>query len=218
MKTKYILFDLDGTLMNTLADLRNSINPILETYGFPLLNDEEVKTKLGHGFQNAIRSILPEESKDELFEEALNMFIYYYDMNYFMESKPYPGIPELLKELHENGHRLAVYSNKAEHYTKKLIAMHFKDIPFDEVWGAVDEYPIKPDPKRGEELIAAKGLDRDNMYMVGDSGTDRQAAANLGIHSVLVTWGYRSEEKLKESGPEYLAHDIGELRKILLGE
>ena len=218
MKTKYILFDLDGTLMNTLADLRNSINPILETYGFPLLNDEEVKTKLGHGFQNAIRSILPEESRDELFEEALNMFIYYYDMNYFMESKPYPGIPELLKELHENGHRLAVYSNKAEHYTKKLIAMHFKDIPFDEVWGAVDEYPIKPDPKRGEELIAAKGLDRDNMYMVGDSGTDRQAAANLGIHSVLVTWGYRSEEKLLESGPEYLAHDVSELRKILLGE
>ena len=218
MKTKYILFDLDGTLMNTLADLRNSINPILETYGFPLLNDEEVKTKLGHGFQNAIRSILPEESRDELFEEALNMFIYYYDMNYFMESKPYPGIPELLKELHENGHRLAVYSNKAEHYTKKLIAMHFKDIPFDEVWGAVDEYPIKPDPKRGEELIAAKGLDRDNMYMVGDSGTDRQAAANLGIHSVLVTWGYRSEEKLLESGPEYLAHDVSELRKIMLGE
>ncbi len=218
MKTKYILFDLDGTLMNTLADLRNSINPILETYGFPLLNDEEVKAKLGHGFQNAIRSILPEESRDELFEEALNMFIYYYDMNYFMESKPYPGIPELLKELHENGCRLAVYSNKAEHYTKKLIAMHFKDIPFDEVWGAVDEYPIKPDPKRGEELIAAKGLDRDSMYMVGDSGTDRQAATNLGIHSVLVTWGYRSEEKLLESGPEYLAHDVSELRKILLGE
>ncbi len=218
MKTKYILFDLDGTLMNTLADLRNSINPILETYGFPLLNDEEVKAKLGHGFQNAIRSILPEESRDELFEEALNMFIYYYDMNYFMESKPYPGIPELLKELHENGCRLAVYSNKAEHYTKKLIAMHFKDIPFDEVWGAVDEYPIKPDPKRGEELIATKGLDRDDMYMVGDSGTDRQAATNLGIHSVLVTWGYRSEEKLLESGPEYLAHDVSELRKILLGE
>ncbi|MCR5300070.1 MAG: HAD family hydrolase [Erysipelotrichaceae bacterium] len=218
MKTKYILFDLDGTLMNTLADLRNSINPILETYGFPLLNDEEVKAKLGHGFQNAIRSILPEESRDELFEEALNMFIYYYDMNYFMESKPYPGIPELLKELHENGCRLAVYSNKAEHYTKKLIAMHFKDIPFDEVWGAVEEYPIKPDPKRGEELIAAKGLDRDDMYMVGDSGTDRQAATNLGIHSVLVTWGYRSEEKLLESGPEYLAHDVSELRKILLGE
>lgn len=218
MKTKYIMFDLDGTLMNTLADLRNSINPILESYGFPLLSDEEVKAKLGHGFQNCIRSILPENSRDELYEEALNMFVYYYDMNYFMESRPYPGIPELLKELHESGHRLAVYSNKAEKYTKKLIEMYFKDIPFEEVWGAVDEYPIKPDPTRGEEMIAAKGLDRDTMYMVGDSGADRQAATNLGIHSVLVTWGYRSEEKLKESGPEFMAHNVSELREILLNK
>ncbi|MBR2801026.1 MAG: HAD family hydrolase [Erysipelotrichaceae bacterium] len=210
---KGIIFDLDGTLLDTGNDLTRSVNQVLEDYGYPLTDRETTLKRLGHGFAYLIAHSLPEETPEDIRFEALEKFVYYYDIGYMEETVPYPGIPELLQRLQEEGYALAINSNKADHYTKELIRYYFPEISFKAVFGMREGVPGKPDPHTVNEILQIMDLKAEEVLYVGDSGTDTQTAKNAGCPFLGVTWGFRSEEQLKEAGTESFAREAEDIHK-----
>ena len=186
---KGIIFDLDGTLVNTLADINHAVNAMLEDYGIPVQTFEDTKNHLGLGFEFLVEQSLPENKKD-LFEEALAKFLYYYDQYYMEETKPYDGIKELLIKLQDEGYKLAINSNKRQEYTEKLVKKCFPEINFVDIIGARFDEPKKPDPKMALEIVKEMNLNKDEVIFVGDSNTDYKTALNGGFYFVACDWGF----------------------------
>ena len=216
MKYKVILFDLDGTLLDTLRDLAAAVNAALRKRGHPLHSPEEYRKMVGHGVRNLVTVALPEAFRtDETYiDEALADFKAYYTEHIDVHTRPYPGIPELLGRLHESGTRIAVASNKFQEGTEKLIAEFFPGIPFAAILGNRPGYPLKPDPEIVGEVLRAAGASPADAILVGDSSTDMLTARNGGIKSIAVTWRYRP----MTATPEYPAvSSVEELAALLLG-
>lgn len=193
MKTPYqlVLWDLDGTLLNTLEDLAAAVGHALEVRGLPQHSLAEYRTMVGHGVRNLVKLALPAGSDEECIDAALADFKAYYTAHIDVRSRPYPGIPELLRDLHAAGVRMAVVSNKFQSGTEQLIRTFFSDIPFVAILGNREGYPLKPDPEIVAEVLRTGGFSREEAVLVGDSGTDMQTAANGGIAGIAVGWGYR---------------------------
>lgn len=212
---KVVLFDLDGTLIDTLEDLGDAVNHALERRGFPLHTREEYRRMVGHGIRNLVRKALPDDMRDQIpvVEECLADFRSWYSAHIDVHTRPYPGIPALLSDLDAAGICLAVASNKFQEGTEHLIHEFFPDIRFAAILGNREGFPLKPDPQIVEEVLRASAMPRDAAIMVGDSPTDMLTAANGGIRSLAVTWGYRTPEEL--SGAEQV-RTVEELRNRLL--
>ena len=212
---KVVLFDLDGTLIDTLEDLGDAVNHALERRGFPLHTREEYRRMVGHGIRNLVRKALPDGVRDQIpvVEECLADFRSWYSAHIDVHTRPYPGIPALLSDLDAAGICLAVASNKFQEGTEHLIHEFFPDIRFAAILGNREGFPLKPDPQIVEEALRASAMPRDAAIMVGDSPTDMLTAANGGIRSLAVTWGYRTPEEL--SGAEQV-RTVEELRNRLL--
>ena len=216
MKYKVILFDLDGTLLDTLEDLAEAVNAALRKRGLPLHSTDEYRKMVGHGVRNLVTVALPEAFRaDEAFiDSCLADFKAYYTEHIDVHTRPYPGIPELLARLHGSGTRIAVASNKFQEGTEKLIAEFFPGIPFAAILGNRPGYPLKPDPEIVGEVLRAAGASPADAILVGDSSTDMLTARNGGIKSIAVTWGYRP----MTATPEYPAvSSVEELAALLLG-
>lgn len=216
MKYKAILFDLDGTLLDTLEDLAEAVNEALRRRGFPLHTTEEYRKMVGHGVRNLVTVALPEAFRtDEAFiDSCLADFKAYYTEHIDVHTRPYPGIPELLSRLHGSGARIAVASNKFQEGTEQLIAEFFPGIPFVAILGNRPGYPIKPDPEIVGEVLRKADASPAEAILVGDSSTDMLTARNGGIRSIAVTWGYRP----MTATPEYPAvSSVEELAALLLG-
>lgn len=188
-----VIFDLDGTLLDTLDDLSAAVNFAMEQRGFPLHTRDEYMKMVGHGARNLMSRALPAEHRNDeaLIDAVLADFRTYYNAHIDVYTKPFPGIPELMAELHHNSIMLAVASNKFQEGTEHLIKEFFPDIPFVAILGNRPNHPLKPDSEVVGEILQKAGINREAAVMVGDSDTDMQTAANGGIKGIAVGWGYR---------------------------
>ena len=211
MKYKLVIFDLDGTLLDTLDDLSAAVNHAMRLRGFPSHTRSEYMKMVGHGARNLMSQALPIEHKDDeaLIDAVLADFRAYYNAHIDVYTKPFLGIQELIAALHQKGVMLAVASNKFQEGTEHLIKEFFPEIPFVAVLGNRQGFPLKPDPEVVGEVLRKAGIPQDQAVMVGDSDTDMETAANGGIQGIAVNWGYR---EMNEWGH---VDNVEELRKIL---
>ena len=191
---KLVIFDLDGTLLNTIADLAQSTNHALSVLGYPTHEESAYNFMVGNGINKLFERALPEGEKSE--ENVLRVrkeFIPYYDAHNADKSRPYPGIPELLEQLQSLGLQIAVASNKYQTATQKLIAHYFPTIV--------------------DDILSIAKTDRKDVLYVGDSGVDMQTAINAGVTSCGVTWGFRPRTELEEFHPDYIVDRAEEILK-----
>lgn len=196
---RLILWDLDGTLIDTLEDLAEAVNHALKLRGLSLHGVDEYRKMVGHGVRNLVKQALEasaQEINDQLVDEALADFKEYYQAHIDVHTRPYPGMPELLTELQDKGIKMAVASNKFQEGTEYLIKEFFPDIQFVAILGNRPGYPLKPEPAIVEEVLSKGNIGPEDAVMVGDSPTDMRTAANGGIEAIAVSWGYRSKEEL----------------------
>lgn len=215
---KLVIFDLDGTLLNSLEDLAVSANYALRKFGYQEHVTEDYRYMVGNGITKLIERALPEDARTE--NEVMHVraeFVAYYSGHMMDKTKPYPGIPELLKELKHRGLILAVASNKYQDATRELIRTYFGDGIFQVVLGQREGVPAKPDPAIVNEILGTTGADQDDTLYIGDSCVDMQTAINSGVTPVGVTWGFRLCRELMDNGavhivdrPEDILKYIGE--------
>lgn len=201
MNTRLIIFDLDGTLLDTIGDLAVACNAVLAARGLPQHTYEQYRRFVGNGIMRLVERVLPEALRTPDTVAAVRAdFVKYYTEHIDIHTVPYRGIPELLAQLVRRDVRLAVASNKFQAGTEKLIRRFFPDISFAAVLGQREGVPLKPDPTVAEEILAATGVARARTLFVGDSGVDMLTAAAAGIRSAGVTWGFRDRAELLEAG------------------
>ena len=212
---KLVIFDLDGTLLNTIADLAQSTNHALASLGYPTHDEPSYRFMVGNGINKLFERALPEGEKDETnVLRVRQAFIPYYNEHNADRSTPYPGIPKLLEHLQDNGLHLAVASNKYQAATSKLIAHYFPSIHFTAVLGQRDGVPVKPEPAIVQDILQACPTPLQDVLYVGDSGVDMQTAINARVTSCGVTWGFRPRAELEALCPDHIvdrAEDIARL-------
>lgn len=211
------IFDLDGTLLNTIADLATATNQALDACGFPTHPIEAYPFFVGNGINKLFERALPAEARTE--ENVLRIrahFLPYYDEHNADLSRPYPGIPQLLENLQAAGIQVAVASNKYHRATEKLIRHYFPTIRFAAILGQREGVPIKPHPQIVEDILALVPVSKEEVIYIGDSGVDMQTALNAGVESIGVTWGFRPREELLQYSPNHLADTAKEIENIIL--
>ena len=214
MKPKLIIFDLDGTLLDTIDDLKEAVNHAMSLRGFPTFTRNEVMAMVGHGARNLMRQALPIGHKDDdMVDAAYNDFKAYYITHIDVHTKPFAGIQDLLAKLHQEGIMLAVASNKFQEGTEHLIKEFFPEIPFVAVLGGRPDFPLKPDPEIIGEMLRKAGVEKKDAVMVGDSDTDMETATNGGVMGIAVNWGYRD---MTSNENILVANSVEELKQILL--
>lgn len=214
---KLAIFDLDGTLLDTIDDLATSTNHALEEYGFPAHPLDAYRYFVGNGVRKLIGRALPEgAADDDTVENIREAFVRHYTDHNTDLTKPYAGIPEVLETLRKAGIELAVASNKYQQATEKLTRYYFGDDAFRVILGQREGITPKPDPTIVHDILAATGYDQSETIYIGDSCVDMQTAKNGGLPSVGVTWGFRPRQELEENGADFLAETPDELLQIIL--
>ncbi|PCI27353.1 MAG: HAD family hydrolase [SAR324 cluster bacterium] len=216
MHYKAIIFDLDGTLLNTLEDLGDTVNLILAAKILPTHDLEAYQYFIGEGARNLIQRALPEkERKETLIDECFAEFNRIYANNWKIKSKPYPGISTMLDKLSRQGISLNVLSNKPHSFTLQCVAAMLPEWSFQVVFGQREDVPRKPDAAGALEIAAMLGFNANEILYMGDSATDMKTAANAGMDAVGVTWGYRPQEELESNGAKFIIHHPEELISLL---
>ncbi len=216
MKTKLVIFDLDGTILNTIADLADSTNYALKQLGYPERPHSEYPFMVGNGVRKLFERALPEgERTEENVERVRRLFVPYYDLHNTDSSRPYEGIGELLRALCERGLKVAVASNKYQAAVEKLVSCFFADIPFAAVLGQREGVPVKPDPTIVFDILKKAGVTAGEVLYVGDSGVDMQTAVRAGVTACGVTWGFRPRAELEALHPAYMVDRPAEVLACL---
>ena len=212
-----VIFDLDGTLLNSIGDLAAAANYVCRRNRWPEHTEEEIMGMVGHGIPNLVRQFSPEEARSTLMVlNTTSQFNQYYGCHNMELTRPYEGMAELLQQLKAAGVQLAVCSNKADNFSRAIVEHYYPGV-FDLVRGNLNGMPVKPDP------TVVRGIMRDldasylSAMMVGDSSVDIQTGHNAGIKACGVTWGFRSRESLVEAAADAIADTPAELGKLLLG-
>lgn len=209
---KLVIFDLDGTLLDTIADLAESANYALKQLGYPTHDVETIRTFVGNGINKLLERALPSYEQTE--ENVIRMrshFVPYYDVHNADLSSPYPGIVNLLEDLQAKGIQIAVASNKYQAATVKLVKQYFPNIDFVEILGQREGINVKPDPTIVFDILKKAKVSFEETLYVGDSGVDMQTAINAGIDAVGVTWGFRPRAELESFQPMGLIDKAEEL-------
>ncbi|NLZ73482.1 MAG: HAD family hydrolase, partial [Bacteroidales bacterium] len=204
---KLVIFDLDGTLINSIKDLAISTNYALEQLNFPTHPIEKYNLMIGNGINKLFERALPDGKKTE--ENIIRMreiFLVHYDQYNAVYTHPYEGIPELLEELQKKDILLAVASNKYQQATEKLVHYFFPNIEFEQILGQRKEVPTKPDPTILLEIMENTNIPTHKTLMVGDSNIDMETANRGQIDACGVSWGFRSIEELKSKHPKYIVN------------
>ncbi|MCC8188307.1 MAG: HAD family hydrolase [Bacteroides sp.] len=209
---RLVIFDLDGTLLNTIADLAQSTNYALTQLGYPTHPQEAYPLMVGNGINKLLERALPEKERtDENVRRMREAFVPYYDVHNTEWSIPYPGIPELLSGLHRQGTLLAVASNKYQEATEKLVRYYFPAIPFQMVLGQRKGVPVKPDPAIVHEILDHTQIASEEVLYIGDSGVDMQTALNSGVTVCGVTWGFRPRAELESFHPHHMVERAADI-------
>ena len=214
---KLVIFDLDGTLINTIADLAQATNYALAKLGFPTHEIESYKFKVGNGINNLFRRALPEgEKTDENVLRVRREFIPYYNEHNTDLSRPYPGMVDLLNYLKDQNIKISVASNKYQEATSKIINEIYPTTKFSAVLGQRENVPIKPDPQIVYDILSITGIDKQDVLYVGDSGVDMQTGLNAGVETCGVTWGFRPRTELESFHPHHIVDTAEELQQIIM--
>ena len=215
---KIIVFDLDGTLLNSLEDLADSANWVLEQHGFPTHPVDAYRYFVGDGVRKLIERILPlEERTDARIEQCRQEFVAYYKIHMEDKTSVYEGITELLAELKNRGLKIAVATNKVHVAVAPLMVKYFPNIRFDAMIGQREGVPVKPAPQIMFDILKETGCEPSEALHVGDTATDMQLAHNAGVTPVGVLWGYRPLEELREAGAKFIIEKPEELLGLVVG-
>lgn len=208
MEKQAVLFDLDGTLLDTLEDLAACLNAVLEQFGLPPHPLEAHKYMIGDGLRTYVVRALPEDRRNDeaLIERVIQADRELYGANWAAKTHLYDGVPELLSTLADRGLKLAVLSNKPDGFTRLMVSHFMGDVPFQQVRGARDGTPLKPDPAAAVEIADALGAAPENFLYVGDTSTDMRTAVGAGMFAVGALWGFRTRDELEASGANVMIH------------
>lgn len=204
--TKLIIFDLDGTLIDTRTDIANACNHALEQCGFPQRDIEEYNMLVGRGIDNLFRGAMPaSEVNEENVARMRSLFVPYYNEHGCDWTRPYDGIMDILEVLKDKGLHFAVASNKYQEGTQSLVEKFFGKYDFVKILGQREGRPIKPDPQIVDEAMeGVPGIRKDEVIYVGDSNVDMETGINAGVRTIGVTWGFRTREELQAYSPHAL--------------
>ena len=211
---KAVIFDLDGTLTDTIGDLAAAVNYVLEKNGFPTHDEEKYFYFVGTGSYNLVKKASPEGIGEEKLFSMLDEFFAFYGEHYLDKTVPYDNVSETLALLKQKGIKLAVCSNKIQNMTEKVVEKYFGGI-FTYVFGQNDRFPLKPDPAAPLWIAEQIGVKPSEVMFVGDSGVDMKTGKNAGFTSVGVSWGFRTVEELLENGADYIINNPLELLDII---
>jgi len=213
---KLVIFDLDGTLLDTIYDLAHSCNYALELHHYPTHAIEAYRFFVGNGMNKLVERALPESDRNPAtIAKVKRDFLLYYADHSTEFTRPYPGITELLNALQNKGIKLAVASNKIDSATKYLIKRFFADIEFSTVLGQREDFPIKPDPAIVYEIMKKADLQKEEILYIGDSGVDVETALNAGVRLVSVLWGFRPKAELEAKGATLFVEEAEEILSFL---
>ena len=216
MKNRLAIFDLDGTLLDTIGDLAEACNYMLSLRELGSHTPEEYAKMVGNGILNLVKRALPEELRtDEYVMAARADFLDFYTANIDRHTRPYDGIYEVLRTLQDEGWSLAVASNKFDEGTQKLVRSIFPDIHFSAIYGNKEDFPLKPDAALLDLIIKECDADVATAWMIGDSGVDIQTAKNAEVRSIGCSWGFRPRTELEEFGADYIVDAPSEILHIL---
>ncbi len=213
-KYDVVLFDLDGTLLDTLEDMCDSVNHVMEKFGYPVHSLEKVRSFIGNGIRKLIERALPEGTDSKTCELALAEYRRYYGENCMVKTRPYEGIPELLSELKERGFRIGVVTNKNAEAAEKLCSHYFPDT-VEVVTGQKDSLPKKPDPAMVQSALEQMGVVGKKTVYIGDSETDIETAANSQMDCIICLWGFREKEYLLQKGAKTIVSQASEIADLV---
>jgi phosphoglycolate phosphatase len=216
MKYQAVIFDLDGTLLDTIQDLAESMNGALASMGYPVHDVQKYVNLVGNGIENLAMRVLPEDIRsEELTQRCVSIFRSQYNNNWTDKTKPYNGIPKLLNILKAKQIKMAVLSNKMHVFTEQMVLHFFGSDYFKDVRGEIPGVPRKPDPTAALDISKNFSLNPAQIIFVGDGGTDMQTAVSAGMFPVGVLWGYQSAKELIEYGAKKLIDKPDELLRLL---
>lgn len=214
---RLVIFDLDGTLVNSLEDLAESCNQALAYYGYPVHETEKYRYFVGNGVVKLVERTLPENARDEAnVRKVKERFDMIYKEMYNCRTRAYEGIDSLLDSLHENHILTAVASNKPDEFTQVIVRELFGDA-FSLVSGKRDGFEKKPDPQIALHIMQSLGVSPEETLFAGDSAVDMQTAANAGCHSIGCTWGFRTREELVSNNADYIADKPADILSAAMG-
>ena len=208
---KAVIFDLDGTIANTIEDLASACNEVLKMAGLPENPAEHYIPLVGGGRTKLLQDIAPEYAEKNL-DKMMEIFNEYYSVHYMDKTARYDGMLELVKTVRARGYKTAVLSNKPQEMTRPIILELYQGL-FDCVYGGEKNIPVKPDPKAAERVLTDLNVKPEDVVVIGDSGVDIKTAKNIGAKCIAVSWGYRSRESLAALSPDFIAdwpEDIAE--------
>jgi phosphoglycolate phosphatase len=216
VKYRAVIFDLDGTLLDTLEDLADSMNRVLQARGLPAHPIEAFRYFVGSGAAMLVsRALAPERQNDELCADCLEAFRGEYNRNWNVKTKPYTGVSELLDALTAKGIAMAVLTNKPQRFAELCVQAYFSKWNFAMILGQRDGVPMKPDPGGTQEVIRCLDVPTEACVYLGDSDVDMQTAINADLLPVGAAWGFRSEEELREAGAAEVIGQPTELLKLI---
>lgn len=214
---KYAVFDLDGTLANTLEDLANAVNYALNKNGYKEHSVESYKLMVGSGIINLIKKASNSENQGTIAAIKAD-FDFYYGMHAVDKTCEYPNGQKTLVNLQNSGVTLAVLSNKPDAFVKNILDKIFPNVQFAIAWGKKEGFEIKPNPQSLNAMLTQLGAKKKDVVYIGDSSVDVLTAKNGGVSFIGCAWGFRGEQELKQTGAEKIAYSCEQLEKMILGE
>ena len=214
-KIKAVLFDLDGTLLDTIPDIGAGANAALRRFGLQERSLEEYVALVGNGIRVLIRQAVPEGTDEETYQNVLSYYLSYYPEHCTERTKFYPGIEEAVRKIADAGYVLGVISNKTERTAERVMAHFFPNTKFAILWGNNGERPLKPAREAGDLACRELNLKPEEILFVGDGDTDMEFASSMGFYALGVSWGNRSREQLMASGADQIIDTAEEMTELL---
>lgn len=215
MKYKAVIFDMDGTILNTLEDLKNATNYSLRQFGMPERSLEEVRMFVGNGIRKLVERAVPAGTSEEKIAQVFDVFLEYYEIHSADNTSPYPGILELVEKLKKSGIKTAVSTNKADVPAQELGREYFNRI-FDLIVGQQDGLKVKPAPDSVNKILSILDIQKKDAIYIGDSDVDVQTAKNSGLDFIGVSWGFRGREFLKKNGAKNIVDNANEILDLVI--
>lgn len=215
MKYKAVIFDMDGTILNTLEDLKNATNYSLRQFGMPERSLEEVRMFVGNGIRKLVERAVPSSTSEEKIAQVLDVFLEYYEIHSADNTSPYPGILELVEKLKKSGIKTAVSTNKADVPAQELGREYFNGI-FDLIVGQQDGLKVKPAPDSVNKILSILDIQKKDAIYIGDSDVDVQTAKNSGLDFIGVSWGFRGREFLEKNGAKNIVDNANEILDLVI--
>lgn len=215
MKYKAVIFDMDGTILNTLEDLKNATNYSLRQFGMPERSLEEVRMFVGNGIRKLVERAVPSGTSEEKIAQVFDVFLEYYEIHSADNTSPYPGILELVEKLKKSGIKTAVSTNKADVPAQELGREYFNGI-FDLIVGQQDGLKVKPAPDSVNKILSILDIQKKDAIYIGDSDVDVQTAKNSGLDFIGVSWGFRGRDFLEKNGAKNIVDNANEILDLVI--